>query len=483
MKKLLLLSIAIYCFSLVSVGAETVLFSGDKTTSLFSRMDIISWAMGETKDDARYVNFGTDAEPAFSEIADNPVKTGLNTSEKALHMSALKGNSWWPNFLIMNLTEGITITEENRYLHVYHYRENLNKGFSLYVTDGTLPEDVDKGTKRWDMDLKAAATWEDLVVDLKWFIDNQQPLTAVSFLVDRNWGGEAEPATNYYWDEIVLNNSNLPRGIKLYTEKEIAIDLGNATSESKYVGTLDLQNTENTSEIVANPFTDQSTKAPLDNIMKFSKSANASWWQGGPRFVLNGTLPVGTDGTSAYLHAFVNIPEVEDGKDYYVVQLNAKDFAGNQIDSGDALKYWSDDKGNWVDLVFDVTSLGYVSEFQLRFDVRRDDTDNYINSPAGVFYLDGLEINGSEEQRDASSTEAVYNHNTSNIKVFSSNQNIIVEGTDVASIEVYSILGNKISKTVAGNYKTEIPVNQNGVFFVKTISKDKVISSSKVLVR
>jgi hypothetical protein len=72
-------------------------------------------------------------------------------------MYSLKGHSWWPDFLIMNLTEGITITEENRYLHVYHYRENLGKGFSLYVTDGTLPEDVDKGTKRWDMDLKKSS--------------------------------------------------------------------------------------------------------------------------------------------------------------------------------------------------------------------------------------------------------------------------------------------------------------------------------------
>jgi hypothetical protein len=482
MKKLLLLSIAFYCFSFVSVGAETVLFSGDKTTSLFSRMDIISWALGETKDNARYVNFGTDAEPAFSEVTDNPVKTGLNTTDKALHMYSLKGHSWWPDFLIMSLTEPITITEENRYLHVYHYRENLNKGFSLYIGEVTLPEDVDKGTKRWDMDLKKAGTWEDLVVDLKWYIDNAQPITAVSFLVDRNWGGEDEPATHYYWDEIVLNNSNLPRGINLYTEKSIEIDLGNDASYNKYVGTLDLQNSENSSEIIANPFTAQSTKAPLDKIMKFNKSANASWWQGGPRFVMNGTLPVGADGTSAYLHALINIPEMEADKDYYVVQLNAKDFTGKQIDSGDAIKYWSDDKGKWIDCVLDVTSLGYVSEFQVRFDVRKDEADAFINSPAGVFYLDDLLIDDSDAQREVGESVAVNTNSVSKVKVFASNQHVVIEG-NVSSIDVYGITGNKIGTYATTGYRTEIPVTKGGVYLVKTTDTNRAVSCSKVLIR
>ena len=78
MKKLLLLLLVGCCFSFISKAAETKLFTGDATPSLFSRMDMITWAMGEIQTDARYVNFGTETEPAFTRTTVNPVKTGLN---------------------------------------------------------------------------------------------------------------------------------------------------------------------------------------------------------------------------------------------------------------------------------------------------------------------------------------------------------------------------------------------------------------------
>lgn len=482
MKKVLLLSIAICCLMLVSNAQETVLFTGDQTTSMFSRMDMIDWALTETLENERYVNFGTAEAPEFSEITDNPDKTGLNSSDMALHMSSLKGHSWWPDFLVMTLAEPLTVTEDTRYLHMYHYRENQNKGFSVWINEASLPEDPDKGTKRFDMDLKKAGEWEDVVVDLKWYIDNQEPVNLIGFLVDRNWSGEEEPATNYYWDEIVLNDSNLPRGINLFTEKSISIDLGNDESVNQWVDNIDTQNEENTYEIVDNPFTDQTTDAPFDKIMQFNKSANAAWWQGA-RFALNGSLPVGADGSSAYLHVFVNIQDMEAGNDYYVIQLNAKDFAGNEIDSGDALKYWSDDAGYWVDMVMDVTSLGYVSEFTVRFDVRRDADDNYVSSPAGVFYIDDIAINDSEDQRDITAGNTAVNENKlEDVKVYAYNSNLIVEG-NVATVEVFNMLGSRLGKYLGNGNRTEIPVQEKGVYLVKTVTKDHTVSKSKVLVK
>ncbi|MGE5394877.1 MAG: T9SS type A sorting domain-containing protein [Candidatus Saccharibacteria bacterium] len=482
MRKLFLPIVMICCMSLISLAAETKLYTGDVTPSLFSRMDMISWAMGEIKTDARYVNFGTDAEPAFARTTVNPVKTGLNASDNALQLSSLKGKSWWPDFLNLDLTDPITITAENRYLHFYHFRENLNARFSVNINKDTPWEDADKGTKRFDMNLSKPGVWEDVVVDLKWFMDNNEPLSRICVLMDMNWGGGAEAATNYYFDEIVLNNSNLPRGINILTESEISFFPGNNASYTKYVSALDLQNGENTSEVVANPFTAETAVDNSASVLKFNKSANAAWWQG-PRFKLNGTLQVGQNGASSYLHVLVNIPEMEAGKDYYVVQLNAKDFMGKQIDSGDAIKYWADDKGKWMDCVFDVSSLGYVSEFTVRFDVRRNDQDALVSSPAGVFYLDAAAINASDAQRETvtapTGVKAVGKEPT---KIYARNRSILVEGK-VASIEVYNLLGSMVKQVAANASTTEIPVAKTGVYLVKTVSASRNVFTSKVIVK
>lgn len=468
---------------MLSKAQDTKLYTGDTSPSLFSRMDMVAWAMTEIKDNGNYVNFGSDDEPAFARTAVNPDKTGLNTTDNALQFSSLKGHSWWPDFANFDLIDPITITEENRYLHIYHYRENLNKGLSVNINKDTPWEDADKGTKRFDMNLKKPGVWEDVIVDLKWFIDNQEQLSRICILIDQNWGGDEEPATNYFFDEIVLNNSNLPRGINLYTEKEIEIDLGNQASMDKYVETMDMQNSENTNQIVANPFTDQNTNPPFGTVMMFNKSANASWWQGGPRIVLNGSLPVGGDGSSAYLHVFVNVAEADMDLDYYVVQLNAKDFKGNQIDSGDRNKFWTDDEGLWTDFVMDVTSLEYVSEFTVRFDVRRDAEDAYINSPAGVFYLDHFVINNSEDPRDiADVTSSVYNQSQSAVKVFTSNQRIVVEG-NVSMVDVYGISGHKLGAFEANGLRTEIPMNRRGLYLVKSTTPTGAVETFKVVIK
>lgn len=483
MKKLFLFSAAISCFSLFASATETKLFTGDTAPSLFSRMDVISWAVNDANIVGNYVNYGTDAAPSYTEIAANPDKTGLNTSDMALHVTSIKGKSWWPDFFNFDLTDPITITESNRYLHVYHYRENLNKGFALYLGGGTLPEDPMKGKTRFDGQLSKAGAWEDIVVDLKYLIDNGQTLSTISFLMDANWGSDSEQATNYYFDEIVLSDNPLPRGVNILTDKEMSLFFGNETSYNKWVKNIDMQNTENTYSIVDNPFTTQTDVLNSTKIFKFDKSANAAWWQG-PRVVLPGILPVGTDGNASYLHLMVNIPTMDESMvNGYVVQLNAKDYKGNQIDSGDLIKVYPEDAGKWVDCVFDVTSLGYVQEFTARFDVRRDESDNYITSPAGTFYMDAAVINNSLDPRTSVvAPTGVKDIKANGVSVNSSNQAIIVNG-NVSSIEIYSLLGSLVKKIVAQNSLNVIPMPQGQTYVVKTVSNDGSVYNAKVFVK
>jgi len=181
----------------------------------------------------------------------------------------------------------------------------------------------------------------------------------------------------------------------------------------------------------------------------------------------------------------VNIPTMEAGKDYYVVQLNAKDFTGAQTDSGDSQKYWSTDAGNWVDMVFDVSlKLSYVQEFTVRFDVRKDALDAYIKSPAGTFYMDAASIDANPDPRTVvvAPTTSVNNPITSGLKIYSSNRTIVVDG-NVASVQIYNMLGKSIVKLTDGKMRTEIPVSQSGVYLVKAVSANGNISSTKVLVK
>jgi len=479
MKKLILLSMAIYCFSMVPAQiTETKLFTGDTTPSLFSTMDITPWITAGS-----YVNFGTAAAPTYTEVTDNPDKTGLDNTAKALHLTSLVGHSWWGDFLDLILTNPITITPDNRYLHFYHYRENLNQGFSVSVNIvDNANADADKGTKRFDMQLTTAGKWEDVVVDLKWFLDNNVPITSFCVLMDTNWGGGAEPVTNYYLDEISLTNSSLPRGINLLPDTEMSLFYGIPASYTKWVQTLDLQNAENKDSIIANPFTTQMSVLNSPKVLEFNKSADAAWWQG-VRTVLPGVFQV-NNGDEYYLHVMVNIPTMDPNQDPYVVQLNAKDFSGNQLDSGDGLKYWSTDAGNWVDMVLDVTTLSYIQEFSVRFDVRWDASDNQINSPAGTFYMDAASIDTNPDQRTVvTAPTAVITPKASGLKIYSANRNIVVEGNDVASVEVYNLLGKTLSNVTTTQFKTVIPVNQSGVFLVKTVSVNGNISNSKVIIK
>jgi hypothetical protein len=483
MKKTILLSLALTCYSLI-YAADTKLFTGETTPEAFSRMDMVGWAMGEIKDAARYVNFGTVDAPAFTRITDNPDKTGVNTTNKVLQLTSLKGHSWWPDFLNLDVAAPITITAENRYLHIYMYRENLNQGFSVNINRET-PWDADKGTKRWDMNLAAAGKWEDVVVDLKWFMDNAEALKQITVLMDMNWGGAAEPVTNYYFDEIALNNNPLPRGVTILTDTQMSLFFGNTASYAKWVKNLDLQHPENTSAIVANPFTTQTAVLNSTSVLKFNKSANASWWQS-VRVVMPGILPVGVGGVPTYLHAMINIADMPISPltpDYYVVQLNAKDYTGKELDSGDALKYWVSDKGTWVDLVLDVSSLGYVQEFTVRFDLRRDAADVRINSPAGVFYLDAIAINGNADPRTAVvAPTSVTTVKDNGIKVFAKDKNIRLEGT-ASQISVYNSIGKLVTKITSVTTNTTIPVTQSGVYLVNTLSLTGANSISKVLIK
>ena len=419
----------------------------------------------------------------FNGVVANAVKDETMNNTNNAYMVKLDANhDWWANFLNFRMTEPITITEANRYLHILHYREKLNDTWMVCLNVDWPLNDSDKGKLRFDGQNAKAGVWEDIVIDLKHLMDNQIPLDKFMFGVSMDWSGARDnPGADYYFDEIVLSSNPLPRGINILPDTEMSLFMGIQSSWNKWVSRIDTQNAENTYEIVDNPFTAEMGVLNSTKVMKFNKSANAAWWQG-PMFKFPGILKVGQDEKSSYLHVMVNIPEMEAGKDFYVVQLNAKDFSGKQIDSGDNIKYWSDDKGKWIDCVLDVTSLGYVSEFTVRFDVRRNESDQLINSPAGTFYLDAAAINNSEDPRTkVEAPTSTGPQIRADFKVFLNGKTIFVSG-DVVSAEVYSLMGKKVSQASAISSGLQMSVPTSGMYIVKTTTSNGTAYNSKIVI-
>jgi hypothetical protein len=419
----------------------------------------------------------------FTGVVNNTVKDAkMNNTDKAYLVKLDANHDWWANFLNFRMDNPITITEENRYLHILHYREVLNDNWMICLNVDWPLEDKDKGTLRFDSNNKKEKVWEDIVIDLKYLMDNEIPLSKFMFGVSMDWSGPRDnPGGDYFFDEIILSSNPLPRGVNLLEDDEMEFFVGDPASFNKWVASVDTQNAENTYEVVANPFVNQMETLNSSKVMKFEKSANAAWWQG-PRFVMPGIMPVGVEGMPSYLHVMVNIPDMEADLDYYVIQLNAKDHAGKQIDSGDMLKYWSDEAGTWVDMVFDVSSLGFLQEFTVRFDVRRNASDELINSPAGTFYLDAFAVNGEEDPRTVVEAPTSVKSATDNgIKVYASGKNIMIDGR-ASKVTVYDVTGKQL-RSVRNIENSAISVSSDGFLFVMTESVDGRIAVSKVIVQ
>jgi hypothetical protein len=71
--------------------------------------------------------------------------------------------------------------------------------------------------------------------------------------------------------------------------------------------------------------------------------------------------------------------------------------------------------------------------------------------------------------------------NKDNTKIFTANGNIVVEG-DVASIEIYNILGGLVQKNRVNSTRTEIPIYKSGIYLVRTVSGNKNVFTSKVII-
>jgi hypothetical protein len=124
----------------------------------------------------------------------------------------------------------------------------------------------------------------------------------------------------------------------------------------------------------------------------------------------------------------------------------------------------------------EINTIDYLKELTVRFDVRKNENDDYINSPANTYYLDDVIFNKDPEPRTKIETGIKQVSVADLAKITTANGIIQINATKNAQIQVYNVVG----KLVASN-KTLVPVAK-GVYIVNVIAGGEK-QVTKVLVK
>jgi hypothetical protein len=467
MKKIIFISFLL--FSLVSgLSAQTSLSLAtfeESANDLLFLGDYTSHGDNFWYDSARFIEGG------LPQTGTNPNKSGINTSDQCVWAINVADADWWGNFMTLGLSTPITITLSNCYLHFMAYRSIQPKDFCVGFNDRNESEG-----RVYSGKLKADGVWENVVVDLSSKIGEEMDF--IGFILSANW--EA-PRTGwstavYAFDNFALSNSSLPPDVTLIDGSALHIGFESQSEINQWVQEFDLQNENNSAAIIDNPFT-SSTVNSGGKILQFDKSDQASWWQG-YRINFNGLMPVGDENPN-YLHALIYVPADVLGEELSIdVQLCAKDHLGNE--NAELFTVWDDQVDEWLDLVMDINKIEYLKEVTVRYDLRKDIEDDYINSPANTFYLDEIVFNKDENARTDIETGVRDVFTGSFATVTTEAGAIKIRSAKNISVQLYNITGGLIRSADATGTVT-LPV-EKGIYIVKinSINGEQQITKIKL---
>ena len=178
-------------------------------------------------------------------VMDNPLKAGVNTSEKCVGATNVADADWWKNFLILDLQEPVVISDANRILTFMAYRsiqpKEMRIGFNTSEESGQL----------YLGKLTTDGAWERISIDMAAFAG--QTLKSIYIVLSCNWSdprsgwGEA----TYCFDDFYIGAGEAlpPATISINADHTIqtiqdfgASDCWTAEYVSDYFGTTEKEN-------------------------------------------------------------------------------------------------------------------------------------------------------------------------------------------------------------------------------------------------
>ncbi len=335
----------------------------------FSQTVITNFETGETPLYSTLTGANTENQTEFNMNADNPGKSGINTTNKCLYILTNQvippsdnieagRPQWGENNFTIEFENPITIDDNNRYLHILHWKERTLHVWLVYGTDANGTEmEIGRGP------CTEAGKWFDMVADVK---AKMTSLKKIRVILDGNWGATATeetfyPPTKFYYDEIILSGDPNPRGATYLTQSNILDFEDNSETNSKV--TFTKQNNLYINDI----FYDNDDKTGIntsDKCCYFNRnSGSLVWWHG---FLFDLINPIDM-GTNQYLHIMMK----KSASETQNVQVSLLNLSGVQS----AALMNNPLTTEWVDYVFTVpVTHQYIKSIYLKYNAAGADT-------------------------------------------------------------------------------------------------------------
>ncbi len=400
---------------------------------------------------------GVEQQTSFVLDATNPNKTGLNTSDKCLYILSNQVQSedvsaespgrpqWNANVFTITFDSPISITAANRYLHIMHNKESLLSGTWLIFAENGDNNYVEIGRGA----CPEAGKWFDMMVD---FDTKLTTVKTIRVNLDGNWGSDPiarfYPPTKFYYDDIVMNNSSLPRA-ELITRSNL-LDFED-TSVTNATVTLVTQNAGYTTNLAyVNPTSSVNTSS---SCAYFKRNSGTLVWYHGLQFTFKSPVDAGTN---QYLHVMMKKSVTETQN----VQISLFNIGGTQSAALMNVPLTT----AWVDYVMTIPSAHSVfNQMWIKFNAAAVTTE---------CFADQIYIDNSSAPRTALTT--VMNElEAESFKLYSESGKIILNASTTKEIEIYNISGKKVYSNKTSDLIWNAPTK--GLYVVRVNEKAQKI--------
>jgi hypothetical protein len=354
------------------------------------------------------------------EVIDNPAISPLNPSAKSLKVINGNGEDW--GGLKMILAQQITVSEQNRYMHIMMKFQNVgiqNFHFAMFSTTA----------EKWSTLTNAQNEWFDYVIDLtnveNAALDN---LVAIRYLPRS--ANYTNPGNVVYIDEMIINNDPMPRGGYNFIDVAGTIaDFNDGTLND--LACYDDGGGVASFEVDVNP--DQSGINNTSDALKFVVSPIAGdWW---PGLKIGFKKPVFLNDKTRYLHVMTYNTSADQSYEFNLY-IEGEKYQGEKTT-----------EIGWVDHVFDLNSEAGKQVTGFRYSTRIDKPANLGKTR----YIDEIAFNDSATPRSIST--AVEKEKVSLVNVFSTNNGITIQGVE-GKFSIYNVSGVLVQKGIANGNTT-----------------------------